>query len=146
MNDLINSMAQTIFELEEENAKLKERLEQYETVSKNVEPTTTNELTPYIEYHPNGNVRVKGQKNSKGQRESIWEYFWENGNIEFITPYKEGKKDGIEEWFYENGNIESRTSYKDGKEDGIEEYFDEQGNITETYLWKNGKLIEETEN
>ena len=36
MNDLINSIAQTIFELEEENAKLKEHLEQAESVISNL--------------------------------------------------------------------------------------------------------------
>jgi hypothetical protein len=30
-----------------------------------------NKLTPHIEYHPNGNVWIKGQKNSKGQQEGI---------------------------------------------------------------------------
>ena len=79
-----------------------------------------NELKPHIEYYSNGNVWIKGQKNSKGQREGLWEYF------------------------YENGNIERRITYKDGKEDGIEGGFDEQGNIINTYLWKNGILIEET--
>jgi antitoxin component YwqK of YwqJK toxin-antitoxin module len=78
------------------------------------------ELTPHIEYHPNGNVWVKGQKNSKGQRE------------------------GIEEGFYPNGNIYWRTPHKEGKRDGIQIFYDEQENITKTYLWKDGKLIEET--
>ena len=104
----------------------------------------TNELTPYIKYHDNGNVWIKGQENSVGQQEGIWEWFYADGNIHLRTPYKEGKRDGIEEMFYENGNIESRTPYKEGKIDGIEEEFDEQGNIVETRLWKNGKLIEET--
>jgi antitoxin component YwqK of YwqJK toxin-antitoxin module len=103
-----------------------------------------NELTPLIEYYDNGNVKVKGQKNSIGQMEGIWEWFYANGKILCRTPYKEGKEDGIEEFFYKNGNIESRIPYKEGKEDGIQEEFNEQGNITETYLWKNGKLIEET--
>ena len=78
------------------------------------------ELTPHIEYHPNGNVSIKGQKNSKGQQEGIWE------------------------GFYPSGNIYRRTSYVEGKEDGIVEFFDEQGNIIKTYVWKNGELIEET--
>ena len=78
------------------------------------------ELTPHIEYHPNGNVYIKGQRNSKGEREGIWE------------------------WFYENGNIHLRTSYKGGKEDGIWGWFYENGNITKTRLWKDGKRIEET--
>jgi antitoxin component YwqK of YwqJK toxin-antitoxin module len=102
------------------------------------------ELTPHIKYHPNGNVCIKGQKNSKGQEEGIWEWFYDNGNIHLRIPYKGGKQDGIVELFYENGNTKWRIQYKDGKIDGIEEEFDEQGNITETYLWKNGQLIEET--
>jgi antitoxin component YwqK of YwqJK toxin-antitoxin module len=105
----------------------------------------TDELTPYIEYYPNGNVWVKGQKNSVGQREGLWEWFFKNGNIHYRTPYKGGKEDGIEEWFYLNGNIESRIPYKEGERDGIEEWFDKQGNIIETHIWKDGELIETTE-
>jgi hypothetical protein len=102
------------------------------------------ELTLHIEYYDNGNVKVKGQKNSIGQMEGIWEWFYANGKILCRTPYKEGKEDGIEEFFYKNGNIESRIPYKEGKEDGIQEEFNEQGNITETRTWKDGELIEET--
>ena len=79
-----------------------------------------NELTPHIEYHNNGNVFIKGQRNSKGEREGLWELF------------------------YSNGNIHWRTSFKDDKIDGTEKFYDEQGNIVETRLWKNGKLIETT--
>jgi len=105
-----------------------------------------NELTPYIEYYDNGNVLVKGQKNSGGQKEGIWEFFYSNGNILCRIPYKEGKRDGIMEWFYENGNILGRTPYKDDKIDGTQKFYDEQGNITETRVCKNGEVIEETEN
>ena len=103
-----------------------------------------NKLTPHIEYWDNGNVCIKGQKNSKGQREGIWELFYENGNIERRTPYKEGKRDGIEECFDEQGNIKWRIPYKGGKRDGIEEWFHKNRNIIETRHWKDGKLIEET--
>jgi len=112
---------------------------------KSLETTTeSEELTPYIEYYPNGNVYIKGQKNTSGQREGLWELFYPNGNIKWRTPYKEGKEDGVQEGFYENGNIGIRTPYKEGNKDGIEEWFDEQGNITATQLWKDGKLIENT--
>jgi antitoxin component YwqK of YwqJK toxin-antitoxin module len=105
-----------------------------------------NEITPYIEYYNNGNVKVKGQLNSKEQEEGLWEWFRENGIIHFRTPYKWGKEDGIVEWFYSNGNIYRRTPCKEGKEHGIEEWFDEQGNIIRTRHWKDGELIVETEN
>jgi antitoxin component YwqK of YwqJK toxin-antitoxin module len=103
-----------------------------------------NELTPHIEYWDNGNVMVKGQLNSKGQREGIWEEFFKNGNIRRRTPYVGGEKDGIVEEFYEDGNLLWRASYKEGERDGIEEEFDEQGNIVKTYVWKDGKLIKTT--
>jgi antitoxin component YwqK of YwqJK toxin-antitoxin module len=103
-----------------------------------------NELKPHIGYYSNGNVRIKGQLNSVGQREGLWEIFWMNGNIRLRIPFKEGKEDGIEEVFCENGNIRWRTPYKEGKEDGIEEEFDEQGNIIRTRVWKGGELIETT--
>ena len=80
----------------------------------------TNELKPHIEYYSNGDVWIKGQLNSKGQREGLWEFF------------------------YLNGNIKWRTSYKGGKKDGIQTFYDEQGNITETRHWKDGELIETT--
>jgi antitoxin component YwqK of YwqJK toxin-antitoxin module len=106
----------------------------------------TNELTPYIEYYSKGNVLVKGQLNSKGQREGLWECFSVNGNIYWRASYIEGMKDGIEEWFDEQGNIQIRTPYKGGKRDGIEDEFDEQVIITVTRVWKDGELIVETEN
>jgi len=97
---------------------------------KSLETTAESEkLTPHIKYHSNGNVYNKGQKNSKGQREGLWEWFYPNGNIECRTPYKEGKKDGIWEWFHKNGNISCRTPYKEDKKDGIEEWFYENGNV-----------------
>jgi len=102
-----------------------------------------NELTPHIEYYSNGNVYVKGQKNSVGQREGLWEWFHPNGNILRRSPYKKGKIDRIMEWFDERGNINETRVWKDGEI--IEESFDEQGNIIRTRHWKDGKLIETTE-
>ena len=104
----------------------------------------TNDLTPHIEYWYNENVLIKGQRNSKGQEEGIWEGFYENGNIKWRIPFKGGKEDGILERFYPNGNIRSRTPYKEGNEDGTQNFYNKQGNITRTLVWKDGKLIEET--
>jgi len=113
---------------------------------KSLETTAeSEELTPYIEYHDNGNVCIKGQKNSKGQEEGIWEWFHENGNIHWRIPYKGGKRDGIMECFDEQGNIKWRIPYKGGNRDGIEEWFHKNRNIIETRHWKDGELIEITE-
>ena len=87
---------------------------------KSFETTTeSEELTPHIEYYDNGNVLVKGQRNSKGQREGIWEWFYDDGNIKWRIPYKEGKMDGIEERFDKQGNIKWRIPYKEGRRMGL---------------------------
>jgi antitoxin component YwqK of YwqJK toxin-antitoxin module len=87
---------------------------------KSLETTAeSEELTPYIEYYSNGNVSIKGQLNSKGQEEGLWEWFYPNGNIEWRTPYKEGKMDGIEERFDKQGNIKWRIPYKEGRRMGL---------------------------
>jgi antitoxin component YwqK of YwqJK toxin-antitoxin module len=98
-----------------------------------------NELTPHIKYHPNGNVRLKGQHNSVGQREGLWECFYENGNILTRTPYKEGKIDGIAEHFWPNGNIRWRTPYVGGKLDGIAEVFYPNGKIRRRTPYRDGE-------
>ena len=90
-----------------------------------------NKLTPHIEYYSNGNVCIKGQKNPSGQREGIWEWFYENGNILCRTPFKDGKWDGIEILWNKDGEIKEINHYRKGK-------------LTETYLWEDGKLIETT--
>ena len=87
---------------------------------KSLETTTeSEELTPHIEYCAYGNVLVKGQRNSVGQREGIWEWFYDDGNIKWRIPYKEGKMDGIEERFDKQGNIRWRIPYVEGRRMGL---------------------------
>jgi len=100
-----------------------------------------NKLTPRIEYYDNGNVMVKGQENSVGQQEGLWECFYPNGSISWRTPYRDGKEDGIAEWFHKNGNIKWRTPFKDGVLDGIQIFYDEQENIIKHHVWEEGVLI-----
>jgi antitoxin component YwqK of YwqJK toxin-antitoxin module len=100
-----------------------------------------NELTPHIEYHPNGKVLIKGQKNQYGRNEGLWECFYPNGSISWRTPYRDGKEDGITEVFFKNGNINFRAPYKDGVLDGIQIFYDEQENIIKHHVWEEGVLI-----
>jgi hypothetical protein len=125
-----------------------EKFKSLETTTESEELTShiaeSEELTPHIEYYDNGNVRIKGQNNSKGQREGIWEFFYENGNIQKRSPYKEGRRDGIEEIFYENGNIECRTSYEKGIWNGDEErFYSNPGNIRIRNPYKGTHLLRE---
>ncbi len=47
---------------------------------------------------------------------AVWRNF-------IIGIYKNDKKDGIEKWYYENGNLESETPYKNGKIDGVKKQY-----------------------
>jgi len=100
-----------------------------------------NELTPHIEYHDNGKVLIKGQKNEYGRNEGLWECFYPNGSISWRTPYRDGKEDGIVEVFFKNGNINFRAPYKDGVLDGFQIFYDEQENIIKHHAWEEGVLI-----
>ena len=44
--------------------------------------------------------------------------------------------------FYDNGQLQEKTNYKDGKQDGLWEFFDRNGNLTKTETWENGEVVE----
>ena len=53
---------------------------------------------------------------------------------------------GTVEEFYEDGQLESRTNYKDGKQDGLWEVFGVAGGLIRTMTYKDEELIEENPN
>jgi len=63
------------------------------------------ELIPFVKYHINGEIYVIGNHNSKGEREGLWEFFYDNGNKYAIHNYKNGKQSGIQQFFNQNGDI-----------------------------------------
>jgi len=60
--------------------------------------------------------------------------------LEFRGTYKEGLEEGLWEYFDEDGLLEYTENYKDGVEDGVWKYYEEEGEWTEVY--KDGVLIE----
>ena len=64
--------------------------------------------------------------------------FYESGQLENRTDYRDGKKNGLSEWFWENGNLGQRGHLKDGKKDGLLEVFYENGELRRSVNYKNG--------
>ena len=63
-----------------------------------------------------GNVTGQQQgKIIKGKREGEWIWYYENGQLQFKSNYKDGKKDGETFWYKENGKLIKTEIYKDGK-------------------------------
>jgi antitoxin component YwqK of YwqJK toxin-antitoxin module len=70
------------------------------------------------------------------------ERFYENGQLENRTDYKDGKKDGLSEWFWENGNLGQRGNLKNGKKEGLLEEFNQNGSLRRSSTYKNGVRLD----
>jgi len=90
--------------------------------------------------YPNG--QLKFIENCKdgcfgGKKDGLRENYYENGQLEERTNYKNGKPHGLSEEFYENGQLKIKENYKDGKTDGLGQKFDESGSL----LFDEDKLV-----
>lgn len=103
--------------------------------------------------------------NQNSDKEFVIKKYYEDGNLEYIEPYKNGKRDGLKTIYYKNGNVKYNIPFTNGKIRGYVKAFNEDGNIkyisnvnnntfdgiTKTYInnshraiidyYKDGKLI-----
>ena len=102
--------------------------------------------------------------------DGLWEFYQENGQLEFRSNYKDGKWDGFIEFFnedglfwfkncykngeeinmsycykrfYENLQFRSKGNVKNDKKEGLWEYFDENGDTLYSEFWDNGVFIKQ---
>ena len=75
------------------------------------------------------------EEKKKGE-DGLWEWFHENGQIQFRRNYKNGEKDGLWEWFHENSQLQKRKNYKDGDRDGLWEWFHKNGQLKKRVDYK----------
>ena len=50
------------------------------------------------------------------EMDGLWEFYQENGQLEFRSNYKDGKWDGFLEFFNEDGLFWFKNCYKNGEE------------------------------
>ena len=121
-------------------------------------------------YWPNGNLKETGMIKD-GRKDSLWEYYHQNGKtkeIEFFTlgilngtkeqygsggqlyiraTYKDGKLDGP--WIYidpYDGWLYKKGQYKLGKKTGTWTYYTILGDVEKTEVWENGiKIFDSTD-
>ena len=75
-----------------------------------------------------------------GKKEGEWVYYYNNGQIQWKTNYKDGKEqDGLWEGYYYDGQLEKKGNIKDGKEDGLWEYYWENSRLKKKGYFKDGK-------
>ena len=64
----------------------------------------------------------------------VFEVFPENpSKIEFRFTLKDGERDGLYEEYYDNGQLFQKGTYKDGESDGPFESYNNNGNIIEKW-------------
>ncbi|MDG1176614.1 MAG: hypothetical protein P8N07_12595 [Flavobacteriales bacterium] len=98
---------------------------EYQDVEKN-KGQRINITEKHLEYHENGNVKVKGDL-VKGIRQNTWYSFYENGNSWSESNYLFGKKNGIYKLFYSNGNLKVHGVYENNIKTGVWFFYLENG-------------------
>ncbi len=80
---------------------------------------------PWVEYHPNGQIKSKGEY-LNGRRIGEWIFYYANGKVEQKGKYdKKGKAQGPWKWYYETGNLWREETYRNDLQDGtMTEYSD----------------------
>ena len=67
-----------------------------------------------------------------GQREGLWQYFFENGNLQAEATYVNGREEGEKRVYRENGLPYYIGRYSNGMPVGTMEFYDEEGNLAGT--------------
>ena len=58
--------------------------------------------SPFEEFHENGKVKIKGNKDKKGQLSGVVQHFSKAGFLDKRINLREGEKNGLEKEFYES--------------------------------------------
>ena len=83
------------------------------------------------DYYNNGKEKMKGAI-KEGQREGLWQAWYENGNLWSEAEYKKGLNHGKSITYFENGKVRYEGRYEDGKKVGVWKYYDEAGKLVKT--------------
>lgn len=106
--------------------------------------------------YPTGVKSITG-KYKFGERDSVWNYYSENGELKRSITFKEDETNGSEIRYEENGKKSSERMLKDGDLNGYIYYYGNDGSvgariyctddifISYSYLGKDGKYVPEIE-
>ena len=67
--------------------------------------------------------------------------YYENGQLQEKSKFKDGKQHGVFESYYKSGQLEVKAYFKNGKVDGVSKEYYENGKLEEEKKWKDGKEI-----
>jgi len=68
-----------------------------------------------------------------------WIYY-NDGTVNWETPFVNGQVHGITKCHYKNGTVEYKTPFVNGRQHGVQEHYDEEGVLKSKILWIEGKI------
>lgn len=83
-----------------------------------------------LQYYSSMAVRCRGDI-VDGKRDGLWQYYYENGNLQAEATYVDGCEEGPYRVFRENGVPYYIGQYTAGARTGMWEVYDPQGNLVE---------------
>jgi len=97
-----------------------------------IQPPSAAVIAPgeFIEYHPNGGIKMKGIYNDNLEREGLWMSFYDNGIKWSESYYSKGKLDGHSLTFYPNGKVRYVGEYRNNEKFGVWMFYDDSGKLT----------------
>ena len=95
-------------------------------------PVVENAISPgeFVEYHPNGNIKMKGRYDSNSLRTGLWISYYDNNTKWSESYYVAGQRDGHSLTFYPSGQIRYKGEYKMETKVGKWTFYSEEGEIT----------------
>ena len=89
-------------------------------------------------FYENGQKELESNYKD-GKPDGLWTWLYGSGQKEREGNYKDGKKDGLVTWWYENGQKKVEGNFKDGKPDGMTTSWYENGQKSREENYKDGK-------
>jgi len=83
-----------------------------------------------IQYYATMELRCRGELKD-GKREGLWQYWYENGNLQAEATYVGGREDGDYRVWREDGTPYYLGRYSNGARTGVWEVYDKDGNLVE---------------
>jgi antitoxin component YwqK of YwqJK toxin-antitoxin module len=80
--------------------------------------------------------------NDKGQSHGYWEYYYDNGQLEYKGNYVNGDKHGYWEDYHYNGQLYSKVNYVNGKRHGYWESYYDNGQLKRKGYYDMGKKVD----
>lgn len=101
-----------------------------------------NHLLSLTIYYYGNKIMESYQEYKKDKKHGISQLFYPNGNLRYVTNWKDDYLYSEEISYYQNGQIKNKGNNKDGVKSGLWVYFNEKGDTIQTENYINGVLKE----